>query len=137
MTIYIVTGPPAAGKTTWVEQHAQPGDITVDYDHIAATLTPGPPREFTQQSSHVTAIARATRRAAVDEALRHRSTNPPHDTYIVHAIPDKWATSFYRRYVCEVITIDPGYEECMKRADGRTLETKQVIKDWYSARGAA
>lgn len=45
MTVYIITGPPAAGKTTWVRDHAKPGDITIDFDTIAATLSPGLPRD--------------------------------------------------------------------------------------------
>ncbi|WP_165683056.1 AAA family ATPase, partial [Mycobacteroides abscessus] len=40
MTLYLVTGPPAAGKSTWVRQHAKHGDITIDYDAIASVLTP-------------------------------------------------------------------------------------------------
>ncbi len=34
----IINGPPAAGKTTFVREHAQHGDIIIDLDHIANAL---------------------------------------------------------------------------------------------------
>lgn len=36
--VTVVCGPPCAGKTTWVREHAQPGDLIVDYDDIARRL---------------------------------------------------------------------------------------------------
>lgn len=35
---YVITGPPASGKTKWVEAHRQPGDMVWDMDAIAQTL---------------------------------------------------------------------------------------------------
>ncbi len=37
----LVAGPPAAGKSTWIRDHAKPGDITIDYDTLAQALSPG------------------------------------------------------------------------------------------------
>ena len=34
----IVTGPPGSGKTTWVNEHKQPGEIVLDLDAIKAAL---------------------------------------------------------------------------------------------------
>lgn len=34
----IVCGPPGSGKTTYVNQHKQPGEIVFDYDYIAEAL---------------------------------------------------------------------------------------------------
>lgn len=36
-TVTLVAGPPCAGKTTYVAQHARPGDIVLDQDAIGAT----------------------------------------------------------------------------------------------------
>ena len=40
--VVIVCGPPCAGKTTWVREHAAPTDMVIDYDDIAQQL--GSPR---------------------------------------------------------------------------------------------
>ena len=38
----IVCGPPVSGKTTYVQQHAAPGDLIIDIDTIVAQLSGGP-----------------------------------------------------------------------------------------------
>ena len=42
MTVTIVAGPPGAGKTTYVHEHAEPGDLIVDYDALYAALSHRP-----------------------------------------------------------------------------------------------
>jgi predicted kinase len=34
VTLHVITGPPASGKTHWVKQHAKRNDITIDFDAI-------------------------------------------------------------------------------------------------------
>ena len=36
--IHVVSGPPCGGKSTYVDSHAQPGDLRIDYDKIALSL---------------------------------------------------------------------------------------------------
>lgn len=36
--IHVITGPPCAGKSTYVAEHAQKGDLRIDYDMIAQAL---------------------------------------------------------------------------------------------------
>ena len=38
VTLTVITGPPCAGKSTYVRQHAKPGDIVIDFDTIAQAL---------------------------------------------------------------------------------------------------
>ncbi|MEV7268417.1 hypothetical protein AB0N38_33160 [Micromonospora aurantiaca] len=45
--VTLVAGPPCAGKSTYVAQHRQPGDLVVDYDELSVALggqryDPGP-----------------------------------------------------------------------------------------------
>jgi dephospho-CoA kinase len=39
MALYVITGPPAAGKTTYVATHARPGAVVLDCDRLAVALT--------------------------------------------------------------------------------------------------
>lgn len=36
--VMVVAGPPCAGKTTWVSEHAEPADAVLDYDLLASAL---------------------------------------------------------------------------------------------------
>jgi 5-methylcytosine-specific restriction protein A len=35
---FVITGPPMSGKSTWVKQRAQPGDLVWDLDDLASTM---------------------------------------------------------------------------------------------------
>lgn len=37
--IYLIYGPPGAGKTTYAKKHMSPGDVLIDYDLINQALT--------------------------------------------------------------------------------------------------
>ena len=42
--LYVVTGPPAAGKSAWIQARAKAADVVIDLDRIASALTgPGAP----------------------------------------------------------------------------------------------
>lgn len=38
MTVRLITGPPGAGKNTYVEKHRKEGDLVVDWDHMKAAF---------------------------------------------------------------------------------------------------
>lgn len=142
MTLYVVTGPPAAGKTTWVNQHAQYGDIVIDYDHLAQALAPeaavdqltGDPAD---QPPPLARATQAARQAAIHSAITDHDHNPDaFDVYIVHATPSRQHTNHYRHHGAHIITCDPGYTECMRRAAlERTPRQQAVVHDWYHHRG--
>lgn len=133
MTVYVITGPPAAGKSTWVSEHAKPGDITIDYDTLAQALSPELASDPVEQPPHVVAVVRAARDAAINEACA--GSYEQRDVYLVHAMPDRHSMNRYRKHGFEIVTIDPGYEECMRRATERTPRQQDVVHDWYERRG--
>jgi hypothetical protein len=61
----IVTGPPCAGKTTYVAQHAQPGDIIIDFDAMARALG----AHDRNYSNPVRAVTQYARGAAIKGAI--------------------------------------------------------------------
>ncbi|SKW03344.1 hypothetical protein [Mycobacteroides abscessus] len=128
--LFVVVGPPAAGKSTWVRDNSRPGDITIDYDAIACTLTPqddGPHRH--DHPDHVKAVTKAARQAAIDTAL---TLVGEHDVFLIHSTPSPALLTKYRSYGAEVITIDPGQDTVMERARAeRPWQLQGAIKRWY------
>jgi hypothetical protein len=140
VTVFVVTGPPASGKSTWVRAHAKAGDITIDYDDLVHALSPDVSSDPTEQPSHVAMAAMCARDAAINEAVDTHGYCGPinHDVYVVHAMPDRHALNRYRKHGAQIITIDPGYDECIRRAGAeRTPRQVAMVQDWYVRRGLA
>ncbi|RBQ21599.1 hypothetical protein DP939_02500 [Spongiactinospora rosea] len=134
MALWVVTGPPASGKSTWVRSRARPGDIVIDYDLLATALTaPGAaPHDYPKALRQVTSRARA---AAITEALKHAAGV---DVYVIHSQP---STEAVRRYTeqtddqteLHLIVVDPGRDVVMRRiAEQRPPQMRAVAERWYS-----
>jgi hypothetical protein len=104
-SVVVVIGPPAAGKTTYVREHARPEDIVIDLDEIARALMPAPPEQTHTYPAHTRHVAIKARGAAIAAArrLRERVT-----VWIIQAVPRPDDLADYRRLGYQVITIDPG-----------------------------
>jgi predicted kinase len=130
VTLYLVTGPPASGKTTWVREQAKHGDITIDYDHIAAALTPagGDPYD---QPAHIKAVTKAARQAAIDAATAYANTT---DVYLIHSMPSAKLLDHYKARGAQVVTIDPGEDVVIPRCKReRPWRMTQAAKQWYAS----
>ncbi len=133
MALFLVIGPPAAGKSTWVREHAKPGDITIDYDALACTLAVHGDDPH-QHPDHVRAVTKAARQAAIDAALAITAA----DVYVIHSTPSPALLARYQQHGAQVITIDPGYDIVMARCKAeRPWRIHQAAKRWYSERTAA
>lgn len=131
MALYLVTGPPASGKSTWVRDQAQHGDITIDYDALATALTPpgGAPHDH---PAHIKAVTKAARQAAIDTAL---GLADQHDVYVIHSTPSPRLVQHYLDHGAEVITIDPGEQVVLARCrQERPWRIGQAAKQWYRDR---
>lgn len=124
--VTVVTGPPAAGKTTHVRQHMQPGDVIIDFDHLANALS-GQDVENHDHAAHIASIAKAARQAAIDTAIKQDCT-----VWLIHAIPGEKKRAEYRRRGAKVITIDPGKDVVMKRIKAeRPPRMAKAAGRWY------
>lgn len=129
MGLYVVTGPPASGKSTWVRARAEPGDIVIDYDLMAHALTaPGAdPHDHPKPLRHVTSRARA---AAITEALKHTDVV---DVYVIHSLPSAEARQRYAEHDAKIIIVDPGRDVVMNRiTEQRPARIRSVAERWYS-----
>ncbi len=122
----IVSGPPCAGKSTYVAVHIAPGDIVIDLDALAQAL--GSPGTH-EHPDHIRALAQDVRRGLIGGALRGLHT---HDVWIIDTTPTPEDAEEYRRAGAQRILVDPGEEICHTRADkDRPKATHDVIFRWY------
>ena len=127
--IRILVGPPAAGKSTYLTEHAAPGDIRVDFDALALALGAETSHDSGKDVKDVT---HAARNAAIAEILTGKDT----DAWIIHTSPTEEQLEEYKTAGAEVVTIDPGMEVALEQAaaDERPEWTEQAIRDWYEQR---
>lgn len=130
MALFVIMGPPAAGKSTWVNERAVPGDIVIDYDRIALALT-APTAQRHGHRRPLAAVAWRAREAAITEALRHVTT---HDVYLIHSVPQPRAMDRYRKHEAEFVVIDPGREVVEARCrEERPENYMDGVKRWYAS----
>lgn len=129
--LYVVTGPPASGKSSWIDAHATARDIVIDLDRITQALT-GPGAPAWNQDPLQLRVAHRARYAAMDEAFTLRDKV---DVYLIHTMPSVKARAKYKRLDARIITVDPGRDIVMQRIEAmRDPDMKRVAARWYNAR---
>lgn len=129
LDVHIVIGPPTAGKTTYVAEHAGPLDVVIDLDRIARALMPETAGQIHTYPAYVRHIAIGAREAAITRALRLGE----HATvWLIHAVPDPRTLALYAAMRYDIIAIDPGRLEVERRAHGtRPRGAYNAITEWY------
>lgn len=126
--LYVVTGPPAAGKSTWIAAHAKSGDIVIDLDRIAQALTT-PGTDGWAHSTTLLKVAHRARYAAIDEATHHIEHT---DVWLIHSMPNTKASAGYKRLKARIIIVDPGRAVVEQRVrDMRQPALLGVVTRWY------
>lgn len=124
----LVIGPPASGKSTWVREQAKPGDIVIDFDALANTITPGDHGH--DHLPHIIAVTKAARHAAITEAVKHRKSV---GVYIIHSTPSIRLIHKYLYIGAELVIIDPGKETVLKRiSNERPVLMQDLANKWYA-----
>jgi hypothetical protein len=126
--LYVVTGPPAAGKSSYIEARAKATDIVIDLDRITRALTgPGAP-QWNQDAIHLR-VAHKARYAAMQEAFEVRDQV---DVYLIHTMPSDVWLARYRRLGAEIVTVDPGEQVVRDRVRAmRSSAMDRVVTRWY------
>ncbi|MFN6543547.1 AAA family ATPase [Mycolicibacterium nivoides] len=141
MTVFIVTGPPCAGKTTWVQANADPADVIVDMDALVAAMT-NSDASHTAPSSLIWRTAMAARDAAVRKVLDRQSRHVVEningietelDAYVIHAVPNRDQVDRYIAQGARILVVDPGRRTVINRATeaGRIDTVHNAIVGWY------
>jgi hypothetical protein len=129
--LYVITGPPAAGKSSWIEAHATHRDVVIDLDRITSALTgPGAP-QWSQHPLHLR-VAHRARYAAMDEAFQLLDQL---DVYLIHTMPSAKHLAKYKRLNARIVVVDPGETIVMQRIEAmRDPAMRRVATRWYNAR---
>lgn len=122
----LVCGAPCSGKTTWVRERAEPGDLVVDWDTLAQAL--GSPSTHEHPAALTPFVAEA--RDAVIARLGRS-----------HGIARAWVIATAPRQVdrdriapgADVVVLATTEAECVRRAlaDGRPADTVDAIATWW------
>ncbi|WEV72144.1 HK97 family phage prohead protease [Bifidobacterium sp. ESL0790] len=129
--ITVVTGPPAAGKTTYIAEHKHDGDVVVDFDALAKAL--GQTAEHSVDGVPAS-LARTARDNVIDDLLKGVDT----DSWIIQTWMNPSRSNAYEQAKAEIVTVDPGIDEVLRHAkdDGRDDATMDEIRRWYDHGGS-
>jgi hypothetical protein len=126
--LIVVTGPPAAGKSSYIRSHAKPADVVIDLDLMALAMA-GPGADHHAHDPILLRIVHRARQAAIHEAERHLNDT---DVYLIHTMPSAKARAKYKRLGARIVTVDPGEAIVRRRVrDLRQPEMEAVVTRWY------
>jgi len=127
--VYLVTGAPCSGKSTWVKRHASRGSAIWDYDSVVTALTGQEPRYHPPWAMDVV----LGMREAFMDGMHHASC----DAYVIYtaarrAKRQEFSRSIQQRQVVQVL-VHPSLETCLQRAKERANheEIVEVIGRFY------
>lgn len=123
--IHIVSGPPCAGKSTYVREHKQPGDVVIDYGLLAEAIGDD---HWDVKHPHV---VHDMRRAAIDRILEDADEI---DAWIIDTDPTSASRSRYAAASADMVALDVPRVECERRAlaDDRPQQTMDAIEAYFS-----
>lgn len=123
----ILCGPPASGKTTHANEHAQPGDTIIDLDAIASSITGKAGHQ--RGTAHLNAAIRE--RNARLGALSRQTHGKA--WFIVSAPTAQERTWWQAKLGGTIKVIDPGPAACLSRImeRGTTWQAK-AVRQWYA-----
>ena len=131
--IHVITGAPCSGKSTYIREHAQDGDIRIDFDLMAQALGASVPHGSEGAIRDVTFRAR---NAAIKYCLDNHEDL---EAWIIHTSPAEWQLRAYEKANAEFIHLDADLQTCLERAeqDNRPPDEADKIRAYFEEHEAA
>lgn len=129
--VYLIYGSPCSGKSTYIKEHIQRGDLVCDVDLIYGAITNSLPHDAELYTHEVACQLDKT----LKEIIRERKGNWK-NAYVVSLAntEEKLQEAKDRIKADECIFIDTPYEVCMERAKERPFYFQWIIQEWFETR---
>lgn len=126
--VYVIYGSPCSGKSTYVKEHMQTGDIVCDLDRIFASVN------FNEEHDcelYAMEVALKLYKTLLD-IIKNREGEWKNAYVISIAKTSKELQEIVDRVNAdEVIYIDTPFEICMERAKERPFYFPWIIEEWF------
>jgi hypothetical protein len=124
--ITVVAGAPASGKTTYVNQHKQPGDLVIDLDALAVALG----SEVTHgHNDRLLPFTFAARDAVLDRISRPNDIN---HVWIIRTAPTNRERRDWWQANVVVMETPPAVAKQRATEAHRPPHWHQLIDDWWN-----
>ena len=138
MPVTVIAGPPAAGKSTWIREHAEPGDLVVDFDLPYRALTGGLCAKLDNPPA-LRPYVLAARRAILKRLLTAPAGSIRH-AWLIHGAPHPAERDAWRqRFAAHVIVLATPPDVCLARCaadpDRRHVpaaEWEAILDAWWT-----
>ena len=133
--VYLVTGAPCSGKTTFVRERMQEGDLVFDIDDLWQMIS-GQPR-YTKPNA-LKAVVFNTRLLIKEQIAK--GAGSWRNAYIIESLPlatdRKREAERYKAHNCEIVTMEASREECLNRLyampNGRDIKAyEEYINNYF------
>lgn len=130
--VFVVHGPPASGKTSYVMEKKGDNDVIFDFDKVMSALSGLPPH---QKNDNLISYCTDIRTLIIDKALR----NPKVDkTWIIATNVSDDLKGKLSDIPVEYVQVDATKEECLKRIEEDperqpvATELREVVEKYFS-----
>lgn len=129
--VYLVYGSPCSGKSTYVKEHFEAGDIICDVDRLYSALCYNEEHQTELYAQETASVLYKT----LLDIIRDRRGNWKNAYVICIANTSEGVEEMKERINAdECVFIDTPYETCMERAKERPFYFQWIIQEWFATR---
>ena len=129
--VYLIYGSPCSGKSTYIKEHIQRGDLVCDVDLIYGAITNSVPHDAELYTHEVACELDSV----LKDIIRDRKGKWK-NAYVVSLAntEEKLQKAKDQINADECIFIDTPYEVCLERAKERPFYFQWIIQEWFETR---